>query len=195
MSFINHRLDLGAQPGFQGGPEWNTVETPLKSGISLFTPRWSMPRFKYVAEYTKLDKNGQFQVYNAFVVARGRASSFRYRDRNDFFASDVLIGIGEGNSNPIQLVKIYSFGGTEYSRKISLPVAGTVVVKEAGVEKEVSVGETGLVTPSSPWSVGAEITASFQFDTKVRFGADYYPFVRVSANIVQCTIDLVEEKE
>lgn len=194
MTFINYRLNPRCSAGFQGGPEFSTREIELKSGISDFIARWSMPRFKFVADYLELVNAGTGgDIYNAFMAAGGRDASFRMKDWNDFQVEGQSLGTGDGTSTPIQLIKVYPFGPTSRTRHIKLPL--NVVVTENGTPKTVTVDPlTGIVTPSGTWTNGAALAWTGQFDVRVRFGQDYYPFTRVAMKISQCTVDLVEDK-
>lgn len=196
MSFVNYRLDECVGLGFTGGPEWSTVEVPLKSGVSDFFQRWSMPRHRYVADYRELVTAGLGDgIVQAFMAVRGRKDSFRFKDHRDFTAQNVVFGTGDGTTDPIQLVKVYTFGPATYSRRIVLPIASTVVVTQNGTPKTVTVNEeTGMVTPSTAWANGAELRWSGEFDVEVGFGSDYYPFSMPIMKITECTIDLVERK-
>lgn len=196
MSFIDFRLSDEVSAGFQGGPEWSTREVPLRSGVSLFHPRWSMPRCRFVADYTLLGDAGREEVMGAFIVAMGRTHSFRFQDPNDFQVERSQFGVGDGSSTPLQLVKVYEFGPTaSFARKIVLPIVSSVAVWEGDTPKVVTVDPlSGLVTPATPWANAALLYWSGEFDNEVQFGADYYPFTRVSTEVTQCTIDLVEKK-
>ncbi len=196
MSFIDFRLSDDVSVGFQGGPEWATVEVPLKSGVSDFFRRWSMPRHKYVADFREIVKTGGGDgIVHAFMAAHGREKTFRFKDHRDYVAHAELMGAGDGTTDPMQLVKTYTFGPASYVRRIVLPIAGTVVVTENGSPKAVTVDAVnGLVTPGSAWANGAEIRWSGEFDVEVRFGSDYYPFSMPSSRVTDCSIDLVERK-
>ncbi|MBL0918045.1 MAG: DUF2460 domain-containing protein [Hydrogenophaga sp.] len=196
MTFIDHRLSEDVSAGFRGGPEWSTAEVALKSGVSDHFQRWSMPRHRYQADYLELVEAGLGEgIVNAFMAARGRLHSFRFRDHRDHKADNVLIGTGAGTSAPMQLVKLYTFGPATYARKIVLPIASTVTVTQNGSPKAVTVNaSTGMVTPTSAWANSAEIRWSGEFDVEVRFGSDYYPFSMPIMRVTECAIDLVERK-
>lgn len=196
MTFINTRLDPKISVGFVGGPEWSTAQLDLKSGVANFYQRWSMPRHRYQGDYTQLVAQGLGEgIVQAFMVARGRARRFRFKDHRDFRVSNQIFGTGNGTSNPIQLFKRYTFGTEHYDRRIVLPVGSTIVVTENDVPKAVTVNENGgTVTPVTPWTNAAVLRWTGEFDVEVYFGSDYYPFNFTTKTITQCTIDLVEYK-
>lgn len=193
MSFIDHRLSKNVEAGFSGGPEWSTLVVQMASGMERRNAQWSMPHFKFSADYTILNPREQNEILAGFMAARGQLHCFRFKDWNDFKAEGMEIGVGDGASDPLQLLKHYEFGPTAYSRIITLPVSGTVKVYENGSPKTVTVDyQTGEVTPSTPWTNAAVITADFEFDVKVRFGADHYAFTQHAKSVSQVSIDLVE---
>jgi uncharacterized protein (TIGR02217 family) len=127
-------------------------------------------------------------------VVKGRAYSFRFKDWNDYAATDQLMV--EVTPTVWQLVKRYTIGGFEHVRTTTKPVAGTVSVKVGGVPAMPSSIDhlTGRVTFASPPSSAP--TANFEFDVPVRFDTDHLP---VQANAfdqqIVSQIDLIEVRE
>jgi uncharacterized protein (TIGR02217 family) len=120
-------------------------------------------------------------VIALFEETGGPLHSFRFRDWSDFSsaasvaiapaATDQELGTGDGTAAEFQLVKRYGTL-TPYLRKITKPVAGTVLVALDGIPQAVgwSVDNlTGRVSFLSPPDPGAVITAGFLFDVPVRF--------------------------
>lgn len=191
--FIDYRLDDCVSPGFSGGPAWSTTIVANEGGYEARIQNWAMPHYQYTADYSVLEADAQNQVRDAFIAARGRRDSFRFKDWGDFEATEQSLGTGDGTSTARQLVKFYTFGPTTFTRNILLPIASSVVVTANGSPITVTVDdETGLVTPSSPWPSGQILLASFQFDVRVRFGSDFYPFTMPLRNLAQVSVDLVE---
>lgn len=194
MTFIDYRLSDRVRTGFSGGPQWNTRVTPLASGNENRNAEWAMPAHKFTADYVLLEPQEQNAVLEAFWVARGQLHTFRFKDWNDFKIRDESLGVGDGGSVARQLIKTYTFGPSTYVRSITAPIASTLVVTANGAPLAVTVDdETGLITPSSTWPSGQAIAVDYcEFDVKVRFGADFYPFTQELWKIGKCTIDLVE---
>ena len=78
-----------------------------------------------------------------------------------------------------QLVKTYGSSFAPWTRAISKPVAGTVLVAVAGAPQALSTAytldtATGLITFLSGHipAAGAAITAGYEFDVPVRFDTD-----------------------
>lgn len=193
MSFQDVRLSECVELGFSGGPEWNTLITAMANGAEGRNAEWSMPHYKYTADYTVLNPVNQNEIRAAFLAMLGRVHSFRFKDWSDYLCDDEPLGVGDGASTARQLKKYYTFGPATLARDIILPISSTVVVKANGTPISVSVDdETGKLTPSTSWPSGQVLTVSCEFDVRVRFGQDYYPFTMPTQNIAQVSIDLVE---
>ena len=94
--------------------------------------------------------------------------------------SDEELEAGDGAETEFQLVKIYSSGGNDFSRKITKPVSGTVTVYIGSVEQfdpaDYTIDlTTGIITFDSAPGSGEVVTATFEFDIPVRFDTDYLP--------------------
>ncbi|MGJ7512340.1 DUF2460 domain-containing protein [Variovorax sp. GT1P44] len=193
MTFINQRLTSQVERGFKGGPQWNTLITPMAGDTEARNAEWSMPHMKFEADYTVMNPTQQNEVRTAFMSLRGRRDSMRFKDWSDYLCADEALGTGDGTTTPRQLRKYYTFGSATLARDILLPIAATVVVKANGVPITVTANDqTGMLTPSSAWPSGQALTVSCQFDVRVRFGQDYYPFTLPDQRIATVSIDLVE---
>lgn len=135
----------------------------------------------------------QLLELKAFHLARrGALYGFRFKDPLDHLSTDadpcdpatvvsdtdVTLGAGDGTTTQFQLIKTYSSLGNTYTRTITKPIDGTVVIAVGGVSQgasDFSVDySTGMVTFDSgsiPAS-GQDVTAGFEFHTPVRFDAD-----------------------
>lgn len=184
MSFDNLRFPVSVSRGLAGGPERRTDVVMTASGREERNARWANSRRRYNAGYGVKSLDDIHAVISFFEERRGRLYAFRFKDHADFkscvptavvSATDQAIGTGDGATASFQLVKRY---GTvrPWTRVITAPVAGTVIVAVNGVaETHFTVDDTtGLVTFAAghiPAS-GAPITAGFEFDVPVRFDAD-----------------------
>lgn len=195
MAFIDTRLSPRVAYGFTGGPEWKTLVVPMMSGRNRRRAEWSMPHHRYTADYTLLDPVAQNEVLEAFIVCRAQLHSFRFKDWNDFVATDQAMAVGDGTSTPRFLTKTYTFGGQNYVRTITLPVVATIEIIANGTTPVPVTfdANTGKVTPVSVWPNGASLKASFEFDVRVRFGADFVPFTRNSPRTAVVEVELVED--
>jgi uncharacterized protein (TIGR02217 family) len=193
MTFIDTRLSQRVNVGFSGGPEWSTLVRQMANGLAMRRGNWSMPHHRYTANYSVLDPESQNEILAAFIAARGQVHSFRFKDWNDYRAIDQAMAVGDGTSTPRQLTKTYTFGTESYVRTILLPITSTVVVTANGTPIAVTTNAlTGMVTPTAPWPIGQVIKARFEFDLRVRFGADFVPFDRPGRALAECTVEIVE---
>jgi uncharacterized protein (TIGR02217 family) len=187
--FHEVRFPLDISLRGSGGPERKTDVVTLGSGREQRNARWARSRRRYEAGYGVKTLAALSNVIAFFEERRGRLYGFRWRDRSDYSSglpgasvtpADQAIGQGDGLRAAFQLIKTYGAGFAPYARDILKPVAGTVRIAVAAVEKSAG-GDftvditTGVVTfaPSSIPAAGAAITAGYLFDVPVRFDTDY----------------------
>jgi uncharacterized protein (TIGR02217 family) len=171
-----------------GGPERRTEVVALASGHEERNARWAGSRRRYDAGYGVRTLDALHAVIAFFEERRGRLHGFRWRDRVDHKScppsatpspTDQAIGTGDGSQTVFQLVKRYGGLVAPFDRTITKPIAGSVRVAVAGLEKlaglDFSVDHaTGLVTflPGRTPPAGAPLSAGFAFDVPVRFDSD-----------------------
>jgi uncharacterized protein (TIGR02217 family) len=170
-----------------GGPERRTDIVTLGSGREQRNARWADSRRRYDAGYGIKTLAALQSVVAFYEERRGQLYGFRWRDRLDRTSSvpgtpvsafDQVIGTGNGSLAVFQLTKTYGAAFAPYRREITKPVAGSVKIAVAGVEKttgfscDVTTGLVSFAAGQVPPS-GATITAGFQFDVPVRFDTDY----------------------
>ena len=183
MAFDEVRFPVGISKGAVGGPGHDTavVGLPITGAEERASRRDGAKRF-YDATMEVKSTEAVAEVMS-FVLARaGSARGFRWKDFHDFTSAsdhrsthnfdDQVIGAGDGITTEFQLRKVYSDGLRQVVRLIEKPVLGTVRIALDGSEAMSgwTVNTTdGIVTFTSPPSVGVEITAGFEFDVPVRF--------------------------
>jgi uncharacterized protein (TIGR02217 family) len=180
--------------GATGGPGFSTQIVTLASGAEQRNVNWYQGRGRWNISTGIRNRADMAAVIAHFHVVKGRAYSFRFRDWNDYEATDQIME--QITPTVWQLVKRYNRSGYEHIRTITKPVAGTVTIKMGGKPVTSSGIDTltGRITfasaPSSP------PLASFQFDVPVRFDTDSLP-VQANAWDLQIVnnIDLVEVLE
>ena len=180
--------------GATGGPGFSTNVVTLGSGAERRNIQWADARGEWNISTGIRTRTEMQAVIAHFYIVKGRGYSFRFKDWNDYQAADVPMV--EVTPTVWQLVKRYNVGGYEHVRTITKPVQGTVAIKVGGVPVVPSSVDylTGLVTFGS--APGSAPTASFEFDTPVRFDTDKLP---VQANAwdqqVVSQINLIEVRE
>ena len=184
MAFHEVRFPDDISRGARGGPERRTQIVELASGDEERNASWANSRRRYDAAYGIRRADDLAAVVAFFEARNGRLYGFRFKDWADWksclpsgtpAATDQTIETGDGATTDFQLVKVYSSGSQSWTRTITKPVDGTVVVAIDGTEATSGWSvdtTTGLITFSTAPASGAAITAGFEFDVPVRFDTD-----------------------
>ena len=184
IPFHEVRFPTAIAFGASGGPERRTDIVTLSSGYEERNSRWANSRRKYNAGYGVRSLDDLHAVVAFFEERRGRLYGFRWHDRIDGqssapsvapAATDQGIGTGDGTTTTFQLVKTYGSAHAPFTRTISKPVVGSVLVAVDGTP--VAAGwsvdtTTGIVTFDTAPDEDALVTAGFVFDVPVRFDSD-----------------------
>jgi uncharacterized protein (TIGR02217 family) len=188
MSFHETRFPTAISRAAHGGPERRTDVVVLGSGAEERNARWADSRRSWNAGWGVKSLDDLHAVIAFFEERRGRLIGFRWRDPTDFkscppeatpTALDQPIGIGDGTTAAFQLAKTYGSAFNPWTRAITKPVAGTVLVAVAGIVQTPVTAygvdhTTGLVTfePGHVPGLAQAVTAGFEFDVPVRFDTD-----------------------
>ena len=184
MAFHEVRFPDNISRGARGGPERRTQIVELASGDEERNASWANSRRRYDAAYGIRRADDLAAVVAFFEARNGRLYGFRWKDWADFksclpsktpAATDQAIGTGDGATTDFQLVKVYTSGAQTWTRMITKPVAGTVLVAVDGTEQTSGWSvdtTTGIVSFTTAPTAGAAITAGFEFDVPVRFDTD-----------------------
>lgn len=188
-AFDEVQFPTGISYGSSGGPRRRTEIATLASGAEERNSLWADSRRDYNAGYGIKSHDDLHAVLAFFEARLGQGRAFRFRDWADYKSCpplqtpspvDQVLGTGTGAQATFQLTKVYASGAQSWTRIIKKPVAGTVRVAVAGVEKTLGTHftvdvTTGVVTflPGHIPGPGAAVTAGFEFDVPVRFNTDY----------------------
>jgi uncharacterized protein (TIGR02217 family) len=191
MGFHEVQYPPGISWGTSGGPGFNTHVVVVDSGQEERTARWAQARRKFdVAESIKTDAQ-LAELITFFMARQGSANGFRFKDWTDYCTSanhvhhgeagiapaptDQNFSVGDGTTTVFQLQKGYTNGGVTRTRKITKPVAGTVVIAKDGVTTAsgwtVNTA-TGQVTFTTAPTAGVILSWGGEFDIPARFGDD-----------------------
>jgi uncharacterized protein (TIGR02217 family) len=186
--FHETRFPTAISRAAHGGPERRTDVIVLGSGAEERNARWADSRRSYNAGYGVKSLDDLHAVIAFFEERRGRLHGFRWRDPTDWkscppegtpTALDQPIGTGDGTTAIFQLTKTYGSAFNPWTRAITKPVAGSVLIAVAGVTQTPVTAYgidtiTGLVAfqPGHIPAADAAITAGFEFDVPVRFDTD-----------------------
>lgn len=187
MGFHETQFDTATGYRTRGGPGHNTAILELPSGSEERVSRWATARRRYAVVWEN-KASASTAALLAFILARGGAAyGFRNKDWLDYASTadnrtpswgstavshqDQVIGTGDGTKTQFQLIKTYTSGPSFVTRKITKPVAGTVVVAlgtspASGWSVDTT---TGVVTFSTAPGLGVLVKAGFEFDVPVRF--------------------------
>lgn len=188
MSFHDVRFPTAISRNAQGGPERRTDVVVLGSGYEERNSRWADSRRSYNAGYGVKSLDDLHQIIAFFEERRGRLHAFRWRDPMDWkscapngsvSALDQVLGNGDGAETAFQLRKTYGTAFAPWARDIKKPVANTVRIAVAGVERvsgtdfavDPSTGVVTFLAGHIP-AAGQSVTAGFEFDVPVRFDTD-----------------------
>ncbi len=188
MSFHDVRFPTAISRNAQGGPERRTDVVVLGSGYEERNSRWADSRRSYNAGYGAKSLDDLHQIIAFFEERRGRLHAFRWRDPMDWKSCapngsvsplDQDLGSGDGTKTAFQLRKTYGTAFAPWARDIKKPVANTVRIAVAGVERvsgtDFAVNpSTGIVTflAGHVPAAGQNVTAGVEFDVPVRFDTD-----------------------
>lgn len=186
MAFHEVRFPAQLSFGSIGGPERLTEVVTLANGHEERNAPWRHSRRRYDAGIGVRSMDDIERLIAFFEARSGRLHGFRWKDWADFKTclpsekvgfEDQVIGTGDGEQTVFQLSKTYRSGETEYQRRITKPVSGSVLVGVQGDQLRASVHfsvdvETGQVAFVAAPPEGAIVTAGFEFDVPVRFDTD-----------------------
>ena len=184
---VRFPLDIALKS--RGGPQRRTDVVTLGSGREERNARWANSLRRFDAGYGVKGIAELAAVVSFFEERRGMLFGFRFRDRADFKSCtpdgmpgplDQSLGTGDGTRAVYQIVKTYGVAFAPYVREIRKPVAGSVRVAVAGIEKtagadfdvDATAGRVTFRTGAIP-AAGATVTAGYFFDVPVRFDSDY----------------------
>lgn len=169
------------------GLTWNRVKTPIWSSAIHQTANgkevrgafWTYPRWQFTLTYELLRDNlvngvNELKTLMGFFCKRqGAFVNFYYKDPDDYIVSGQTLGTGDNVTARFQLCR--NMGG--FVEPIQNIVSGTSTIYFNGVTTtNYAIDNSGVVTFSPVPSLGALITADFQFYYKCRFLLDSSEF-------------------
>ncbi|HEX4848181.1 MAG TPA: DUF2460 domain-containing protein, partial [Novosphingobium sp.] len=163
-------------------PEFSTSVSVTASGFERRNSLWADARLRFDVG-PGIRSEAELGTLIAFFRARrGAARGFRLRDPSDCSSNgmtgapthaDQLLGTGDGTRASFALVKRYGSGDAEQLRRITRPVAGSIVVSIDGVASTAwTLDPLGVIRFAAPPAPGKAVRAGFLFDVPVRFAED-----------------------
>lgn len=177
--FSEERLPLPISLASSGGPTWQTQVIRMDSGYEQRNRVWAEDLGQWdIGSFVKTDEDVR-TVLAFFHARQGRLVGFRFQDPKDADLVAQTLGTGNGVQATYQLVKTYGSGPAAYTKTLTKPVPGTVLVTVGGVPRVEGVDwtvdtSTGLITflPGHIPAMGQAVVASCTFDKPVRFDVD-----------------------
>ena len=187
MAFHAVRFPAGISLGASGGPERRTEIVVLGSGAEERNSRWADSKRSYNAGYGIKSVDDLHAAIAFFEERRGGCTAFagrtgpttnparRARRRRRWTRRS---GWATAWRAAFQLTKTYGSAFAPWSRVITQPVTGTVLVAVDGVvqdpERFAVNATTGMVTFLAEHipAEGAAVSTGFEFDVPVRFDTD-----------------------
>ena len=164
--FHDVRFPLSVALGARGGPRRRTDILTLASGAEARNTPHRHSRRVYDAG-VGVKSLADIQTLIAFFEARsGELHAFRFRDPLDHRAVDQDLGTGDGTRTAFPLAKTYGDGAASYLR----PIAHAEI--EAVSPDQPFTINSGELVFTNPVPAGVPVTATFTFDTVVRFATD-----------------------
>ena len=182
-TFHDVRFPLQLGFGASGGPEFSTQIVVTGSGHEQRNSQWSDALVHYDAGVGIRSEADLAALLAFFRARRGQAHGFRFRDPIDHSsaamglaaaAMDQRLGVGDGGTTRFALVKHYGDPDELQTRRVTRPVAASVLVAVDGAARAsgwqlAGLGHVDFDVPPAP---GAVVSAGYEFDVPVRFAAD-----------------------
>ncbi len=163
-------------------PEFSTSVSVTASGFERRNSLWSDARLRFDIGPGIRSEAELGELIAFFRARRGAARGFRLRDPSDFSsngmtgtptATDQLLGEGDGTRSAFPLVKRYGAGDAAQLRRITRPLAASLLVSVNGAPASGwTLDPGGTVSFALPPASGAQVRAGFLFDVPVRFAED-----------------------
>ena len=208
MTIDSIRINTDVERGAEGGPEFKTIINTSASGSDEAVQQWTNPRRRWDISYGIQDITLLQSVITFFKGRRGRARGFLFRDWTDYTFTDQAIGTGDGTDGSdgtaaFQITKLYDDSVNPYTRNITRPTDGELVVSVDAVVKTETTHytvdySTGIITftDGNIPLAGEAITVTGEFDIPVRFDTDFLELSAEWAGAASLPgIEIIELKE
>ncbi len=176
MAFKNIQFPINIAKNSFGGPCFMTNITQITSGREFANQIWRYPKVKYTISSGLLSQTEIQEILSFFRIMNGKLHSFRFKDWSDFETKNEKITIYQSSEKKFQLIKNYKMDNETCIRNIILPIDNslTIFVNNNPLDREFfRLLDDGIVEILSNLSQGDEISASFEFDIKMRFDVDF----------------------
>ena len=190
MTDITERFPECIGFGSTGGPVYRTTVVKAYSGWRDANQEWAYALHTYNVATGIKDTAGMEEFLRFLHAAAGTAYTFPFKDINDYkscavadtpASDDQTLGTATASQTDFQIIKSYTATGRTQTRKILLPISGTVLVEVDGAPQTETTHytidyQTGIITFVTPMSGGEVVKAGYEFDLSCSFAEDAIAF-------------------
>lgn len=211
MAHLSETAPFIANYGYSRRPLYRTTVARAASGRTERNSHWEYPLHVFSLPLRNRRQDELETILNYFHAAGGAGNTFSFFDRSedrscalsaDPASDDITLGTATAAQTDFQLIKTYTAGGRTQSRKITRPVAASLLVEVDSVLQTVTTDYTledgGIVRFTAGLTGGEIVKAGFRFLVPVAFASDEVDITihDYSASFVgDGVIDLVEVRE
>ncbi len=163
-------------------PQFSTSIVTSQSGFEQRIADWDGALLRFDAGAGLRSEGDVTALLDFYRARRGPAVGFRFRDPFDFASgaggsvgmADQILGTGDGVTSDFPLRKAYGSGADMAWRRITRPVAGSILLSGDGVAilGGWTLAAGGVIRFIQPPAAGVQLCAGFLFDVPVRFAED-----------------------
>ena len=185
MSHLTTLAPLEPSYGYGRRLMYRTTVVRASSGKTYRNSLWEYPLHAFSLPLNNRAQSELEQIEEYFHAAAGAGHTFDFLDRSedrtcslsdDPADDDVILGTAAASQTDFQLIKTYASGGRTQVRKITRPIASSVLIAKDGAPQTVTTHYTieagGIIRFNSGLSGGEVITAGFRFYVPVAFASD-----------------------
>lgn len=175
--------------GWEGGPEFNTLITPMANKREKRNAQWSQSRFFASLPFRNINPERYGNILDMFEDRMGRWGAFLYRDRLKDQANDEEFAVAQAGEVLFQLGIMAGQPGRERRRDVYALYVPELDSNGEATESEIVIRVDGVPTSAvlidhdrgtvefdAPPGAGAVLTWSGRFSHWVRFDQDRLPF-------------------
>lgn len=191
MNYINERMPRRLAAGFKTGPEFRTRVVPLDNGREQRNREWLYPRWRAQGNMAAFDAKDRQDLIGLFMVSAGQLNAFRMMDPTDCFVAGEPLAPVIGTTQPVQLIRSYTYGSASAVALIQAPQDDAQVLRNGAPVLGEMDFQLGRFTPASPWIAGA-YTWMGHYDRWMRLSSDWAAFTANTLGIYTADIELIE---
>lgn len=154
--------------GSRFGPVYSTAKARNLGGFEVSNQNWAMPLYEGDVMQGARNQAQLDDLLAFFHGVAGMHNGFRFKNFNDYTATGAQGTVVQLSATTWQMYKTYTYGALSFARKISKPIAGSVIAGGGSYTVDTT---TGIITViGSPSFDPTSWTGEFDFP--VRFDID-----------------------